>query len=185
MILIQFTILVLLLLMIFWLVCMIFAQIFGAPTVYSSQKAIIDTLKLADLKKDELLIDLGCGNARTLIIAARKFGARGIGVDRSPYCFLRSKLNVFLSGQSKNIDIVFGDFKKIEKDVAKADVVYLYLLNSVNYKIEDWLFKKISNKTRVVSLAFTFNHRAPKKSIYTKTLSKKTSASLYLKNYNK
>ena len=178
---IQFTILVLLLLMMFWLICMIFAQIFGAPTVYSSQKAIIDTLKLADLKKDELLIDLGCGNARVLILAAKKFGVNGVGIDRSPYCFLRSKLNVFLSGQNKKIRIVFGDFKKIEKDVARADVVYLYLLNSVNHKIENWLFKKTKDKVRIVSLAFSFNKHLPKKSIFTKTLGRKTPASLYVK----
>ena len=81
----ELLILILLLIVIFWLICLIFAQIFGAPTVYSSKKAVIDTLKLADLKKDELLIDLGCGNARVLILAAKEFGARGIGVDRSPY----------------------------------------------------------------------------------------------------
>ncbi len=177
----ELLILILLLIVIFWLICLIFAQIFGAPTVYSSKKAVIDTLKLADLKKDELLIDLGCGNARVLILAAKEFGARGIGVDRSPYCFLKSKLNVLLSGQKGKIRIIFGNFEKAENYLPKADAVYLYLLNSANIKIENWLFKNISNKTKIVSLAFTFSKHMPKKSIFTKTLGQKTQASLYIK----
>lgn len=182
MILIQFAIFILALFMVFWLTCLIFAQIFGAPVVYSSQKAIIDTLKLADLKKDDFIIDLGCGNARVLIIAAKKFGANGIGIDRSPYCFLKSRLNVFLSGQSKKIKIIFGPFDKIENYLPKADVVYLYLLNSANKKIEDWLFENISTKAQVISLAFTFQKHLAKRSIFTKTLGHKTEACLYVKN---
>jgi SAM-dependent methyltransferase len=182
MILIDFAILIVALTTIFWMICLIFAQIFGAPTVYSSSKAIIDTLNLADLKKDQLLIDLGCGNARTLIIGAKKFGARGIGVDRSPYCFVKSKLNVFFAGQSRKVKIIYGDFSKVENNLPKADVVYLYLLNSVNGRLENWLFKNISEKTRVVSLAFTFNKHMAKKSIWTKTLRRKTQSGLYMKN---
>jgi len=177
----ELLILIVLLIVIFWLICLIFAQIFGAPTVYSSKKAIIDTLKLAGLKKDELVIDLGCGNARVLILAAKEFGAQGIGIDRSPFCFLRSKLSVFLSGQREKIKIVFGDFEKVESHLSKADVIYLYLLNSANRKIENWLFKNISSKTRIVSLAFTFSKHSPKKSIFTKTLGRKTQTSLYIK----
>ncbi|MCL5411013.1 MAG: hypothetical protein M1324_04160 [Patescibacteria group bacterium] len=179
---IEIAILIVILIEIFWLVCLIFAQLFGAPTVYSSKKAVIDTLKLAGLEKDELLIDLGCGNARVLIIAAKEFGVRGIGVDRSPYCFLKSKLSVLLSGQKDKIRIIFGNFEKAESYLPKADAVYLYLLNSANIKIENWLFKNISNKTKIVSLAFTFSKHIPKKSIFTKTLGRKTQASLYLKN---
>lgn len=170
---------IILLFLIFWLLCMIFAQIFGAPTVHSSRQAVRDALKLSNLKKDELIIDLGCGSARVLIMAAKEFGARGIGVDRSPYCYLISKLNVFLSGQSKKIKIIYGGFNKAERLLRKADVVYLYLLNSANKKIEKWLFRNISTKTRVVSLAFTFESHTPKKTVETKTLYRKTMARVY------
>jgi len=180
MIFIDIAIIIVLLFVIFWLICLIFAQLFGAPTVHSSRQAVIDALKLSNLKRDELLIDLGCGSARVLIMAAKEFGAKGIGVDRSPYCYLISKFNVFFSGQSKKIKIIYGSFNDIEDYLRKADVVYLYLLNSVNKKIEKWLFESISGKTRVVSLAFTFEKHAPSKIISTKTLCRKTSAYLYV-----
>ena len=166
---------------IFWLLSLIFAQAFGAPTVYSSKKAVFDALKLSNIKKGEVIIDLGCGDARTLILAAREFGAKGIGVDRSPFCSLKSKLNVLLSRQRKNIHIYFGDFSKIENFLPEADVVFLYLLNSANQKIENWLFDKISKKTRVVSLAFQFKNHFPKKSEKTVTLGRITPIYLYKK----
>lgn len=168
-----------LLIEIFWLLCLTFSQIFGAPTVYSSKKAIFDALKLSDLKKGETIIDLGCGNARSLIIAAQEFGAKGIGFEYSLFYYLIARWRVYLSGNNKNIKIFFGNFKKAEKYLENADVVYLYLLNSVLKKIEIWLFKSVGKKTKIVSLAFYFPNHKPKKVIDTKTLGQKTKIRLY------
>lgn len=152
---------------------------FGAPTVHSSKQAIIDTLKLSNLKEGELIVDLGCGSAKVLIIAAKEFGARGIGIDRSPYCYLLSKINVFLTRQSKKIQIIYGNFNNSNDYLKKADVIYVYLLETVNKKIESWLFKNISPKARVVSLSFTFSKHEPKKTVQTRTLWRATKARLY------
>jgi SAM-dependent methyltransferase len=181
MILFYIAILIFMLGMILWLTCLIFAQAFGAPTVYSSRKAVEDALKLAEIRKGDLILDLGCGDARTLITAANKFGAKGIGVDRSPFCYLKSMINVHLSGQKNNVKIYFGDFSKIESFLPKADVVFLYLLNSTNQKIESWIFDKISEKTKVISLAFQFKNHFPKKSEKTVTLGHITPIYLYEK----
>lgn len=172
-------ILIVLLINAFWLLCLIVAQIAGSPTVYSNKKAIVDCLKLAGLKKGETVVDLGCGNARSLIIAANQFGAKGVGVERSPFCVIHSRLAVWLSGNSKNIKILSGDFKKAEKYLADADVVYLYLLNTTLRKLETWYFKSIGDKTRTVSLAFSFGKHEPKKIIDTYTLGHDTKARLY------
>lgn len=164
---------------VFWMGSMLYASVFHVPTVYSSDQAITDALKLAGLKEGELVIDLGCGNAKSLIIAAKAFKAKGLGVENSLYCVIRSRLNIWLSGEKENVRIVFGDFKKVESDLAQADVVYLYLLNTVLAKIEPWYFKSIGRKTRTVTLGFWFASHKPLKTITTKNLGKNSDIRLY------
>jgi SAM-dependent methyltransferase len=178
---VQIIILVILLIVAFWQASLIFAQVLGAPSVYANEKAMLDSFELADLKKDQLVVDLGCGNGKSLILAAKKFGTRGIGVERSPYCYLLAKSKVYFSGQSNQINIVYGDFQKVEKDLKKADLVYVYLLNSVLSKIEKWLFQNISEKTKVVSLAFVFPNKKEIKKYETKNLGRQTFVRLYIK----
>lgn len=175
---IQLFILIILLVVIFWQSCLIYAQVLGAPTVYANKRAILDACKMANLKKGQTIIDLGCGDGRSLILAAREFGAMGIGIERSPYCYLKSRLNVFLSGQ-KNIKILFGDIQKFDDEVKKSDVVYVYLLNSVLSKIETWLFSSINTSAKVVSLAFEFPNHRPKEMADTKNLGRIAKLRLY------
>jgi SAM-dependent methyltransferase len=167
--------------LLFWQGSLLFVAIFGTPTVYAFDQAMVDAFKLAKLEKGELVVDLGCGNAKSLIIAAKKFGAKGVGVEISPYCYLKSKWNVFVSGESKNVKIIFGDFKKAEKYLDKADVVYLYLLNKVLKVIEPWFFDHIDKDARVVSLSFTFDQKQPVQTCKTVNLGKDTKISLYKK----
>ena len=173
-------IIVLLLIVAFWQACLIYAQAVGAPTVYANKGAVVEACKLTGLRKGQTLIDLGCGDGRSLIIASKMFGAKGVGIERSPYCYLKSKLNVYLSGQ-RNIKILYGDIQKYGEEVKKADVVYIYLLNSVLTKIEDWLFAKVGPTTKIVSLAFSFPNHKPKRVIKVKNLGRMTNLSLYLK----
>lgn len=163
----------------FWQASLLFSSIVGAPTVYSNDSAMIDAFELAALKKGETLLDLGCGNARSLIIAAKKYGARGIGVEISPYCYLKSRFNVLRAGQNKNIHIYLGNLTKSRDLIKKADVIYLYLLNSVLAKIEDEIFDNIKPGCRVVALAFQFPNRKPQKSVSTINLGRKTKIYLY------
>lgn len=163
----------------FWQLNLLYVAILGTPIVYASDLAIVDAFKLAKLKKADLVVDLGCGNGKSLIIAAKKFGAKGVGVDLSLYCYLKARLNVAIAGQSRNIKIVWGDFKKAEPYLKKADVVYIYLLNSVLKKIEPWFFKSISKNTKVVSLSFVFPNHTPIKITKTLNLNRKTSVRLY------
>ncbi len=179
MIFIEIIFLLLVLLILFWQGSLLYVAVFSAPTVYANEKAIIDAYKLANLRKGELVVDLGCGNARSLIIAAKKFEARGVGVELSPYCYLKSKINVFLAGESKNVKIIFGDFKATEKYLKNADVVYLYLLNSVLAKIEPWFFATIKSSSRTVVLSFEFKKHKEVKSVSTKNLGRKTKIRLY------
>mgnify|MGYP001571053056 FL=1 len=181
MILINILIILVLAGVLFWEASLLFASVLGAPTVYADDGAVADAFELAGLKQGELVIDLGCGNAKALIMAARRFGARGIGVERSPYAYLLSKLNVRRAHQTKKIKIYFGDFKKVQSELNKADVVYVYLLNQVLVSIEAWLFEAVGAKTRIVSLAFEFKYHQSKKSKGTMSLGRQTMVRLYSK----
>ncbi|MEK7202073.1 MAG: hypothetical protein AAB669_00865 [Patescibacteria group bacterium] len=177
-----FTLLVLLILtvfVLFWQGSLLIATIAGSPIVYASPKAIRDCWKLAGLLPGQTVFDLGCGNARSLILASAEFGAKGVGVDRSYYGYWRAKINVWLVGRSKNIKIVRGDFSQVERQLATADVVYLYLLNETLAQIESWLFQHIGEKTVVVSLAFSFPNHQPTKTSETTNLGRKTTIRLY------
>jgi len=175
-----YLILLFLIWIIFWQGSLLFALLIGAPIVYSSPRAIRDSLELAKLKKGETILDLGCGSGRTLIIAAREFGAQGIGIDRSLFCVFKARLNVYLAGQSKNIKIYRKSFTNAKHEIKQADVIYLYLLNSTLKQIEDWFFSVVGEKTRVISLAFEFVTHKPLTEVKTVALGKVTKARLYI-----
>jgi len=163
----------------FWQGSLLIATIVGSPIVYASPKAICDCWKLAGVRPGQTVIDLGCGNARALIIAANEFGTKGVGIDRSYYSCWRSKINVWLARKSNNIKIVRGDFRAVESQLARADVVYLYLLNETLAQIEAWLFQHIGPQTIVISLAFSFPNHQPIKTAETQNLGQKTKIRLY------
>ncbi len=167
--------------LIFWQGCLLLAIVLHAPTVYTNQKAVDDALSLAQLKAGEIVIDLGCGNANTLILAAKKFGAKGIGVEISPYCYLASNLNILRAKEQKNVRVFLGDFKKVEKQLRQADVVYLYLLDTGLKKIEKWFFDLLKPGARVVSMSFKFAINQPVKIIQTENLGRVTKIRLYIK----
>lgn len=172
--------LIFLLAILFWQASLLFATIFGAPTVYANSKAIIDAYNLAELKGGETVLDLGCGNARSLIIAAKKFGAKGIGVEISPYCYLKSKWNVFWAGEKNNINIYYSDLRRSRELIKKADVIYLYLINSVLKNIENDIFSTINKRAKIVVLSFEFPNVKASKIVSTKNLGKDTTLRLYL-----
>ena len=149
------------LILLFWQASLIVSIIAGVPTVHSKNDVIIKAYELAKLEKSQMVVDLGCGNARSLIIAAKKFKAKGIGVEISPFYYLLSKINVWFSGESTNIKIIFGRFEKAERYLKSADVVYLYLFDKVTDKIDRWLFDSIGEKTKVVSFGFKFTKHKP------------------------
>jgi SAM-dependent methyltransferase len=184
MVIILFIILAILVYVIFWQLSLIYSMILGAPTVYADTSAIIDCYKLAKLKKAELVVDLGCGDGKSLLIACKEFGAKGVGAEKSPYAYLLARIRrlIYLLAESNGCAVVFGDFRKTEKDLKNADLVYLYLFEDVLEKIESWLFNTIPKDCRVVSLAFPFKKHRPIKTSMTNNLGIKTTIYLYSKN---
>jgi ribosomal protein L11 methylase PrmA len=109
-------------------------------------------LQMARVGKNDLLYDLGCGDGRLVVTAARKYGARGIGIDLDPQRIKEAKANARKAGVSDKTEFTVGDL--FATDLSEATVVTLYLLNSVNRKLRPQLWKQLKPGTRVVSHAF-------------------------------
>ncbi len=149
------------LILVFWQASHLISAIYGAPVIYSGDKTVKKTFELAQLKPGQTMIDLGCGNAKSLIYAAREFKARGIGIEISPFYYLLAKINVFLSGESKNIRIIFGDSRNRAAEIQKADLVYIYSISGTIEKIEPWLFETVNLGTKIISVGFAFKKHRP------------------------
>ncbi len=108
-------------------------------------------LLLARLRQGELLYDLGAGDGRILIEGAREFGARCVGVEIDPERIVRLKER--LAATKVEAKIIEGDLMQV--DLSDADVVAIYLSDSVNAKLAPKLSRELKPGARVVSLDYT------------------------------
>lgn len=128
--------------------------------VPTPQKVVDKMLELAEVKKDDLIYDLGCGDGRIVVTAAKKFGCKAVGYDISPKRVKESLENV----KKNNV----GNLVRIERqdiftlDLSKANVVTLYLLPSLNVKLIPQL-EKLKPGTRIVSHDFDMEGVKPDK----------------------
>lgn len=106
-------------------------------------------LKLADLKAGELLYDLGSGDGRILIIAAKDFGARAIGIELNESLVKRTIDRIRELNLEDRIKVIHGDFMNV--DISDANVVTLYLTERGNEIVKPKLEKELKPGTRVVS----------------------------------
>lgn len=176
----EFFTIIFLLVLIFWLASHLYSTIFYVPYVNASNQAIRDALKLGELEKDQLFLDLGSGRGDALIIASKAFSAKAIGYEISPLPYLLSKIRVFLSGD-RSIDILRKDFRQAKSEIKNADLIYLYLFNKVLAKNEKYLFNNLKTGGKIVTLAFEFPNQKPIKVKITKNLGIETKIYLYQK----
>ena len=87
-------------------------------------------LKLANVTKDDVVYDLGCGDGRIVIAAARQFGARGVGIDIDPVRVKEAKAAAAAAGVADKVTIVEGDIFDPAIKISDATVVTLYLLQA-------------------------------------------------------
>jgi SAM-dependent methyltransferase len=147
--------LVLLVVAIIVLLSMAWTQLRGAPWLPTPLGKVKKMLTLAELQPGEFLYDLGCGDGRILVMAARRFDARAVGIELDPLRYLWCQVLVSVLGLRKRVRIVFGDF--FAQDLSAADVVTCYLLQSTNDRLEEKLQRELKQGARVVSHAFTFS----------------------------
>jgi uncharacterized protein (TIGR03000 family) len=136
------------------------------PYVPTPQEVVDEMLKLAEVGKGDVVYDLGCGDGRIVVTAAKKFGARGVGVDLNPVRVKESLENVKKNKVEKLVEIKQGD--ALKTDVSPATVVTLYLLPSVNEKLRPILQKNLKPGSRVVSHDFDIADWKPLKTVEVK-----------------
>ena len=109
-------------------------------------------LRLAEVKSEETVYDLGCGDARILVMAAQKFGARGVGVELDAEVFALALQNVRRNRLEERITLVRGNM--FEADLRDADVVALYLLPQALAHLRPVLERQLRPGARVVTHDF-------------------------------
>lgn len=126
----------------------------GGPWIPSSRTMVKNMLDLAEIQPDELVYDLGCGDGRIIISAARHYGARAVGIELDPLRWLWCRIRVRALGLQDRIEVKRGDLFRL--DLTEADVVVCYLLPEATQKLQDKLLRELKPGTRVVSNTFIF-----------------------------
>ena len=127
-----------------------FAQDYGdTPYVQTPQNVVDTMLKLAKVGANDYVIDLGSGDGRLVITAAKKYGARGFGVDLDQRLIKLSNANAKKAGVSDRA--VFYERDLYDTDISRATVVTLYLLPEVNLMVRPKLLATLRPGTRIVS----------------------------------
>jgi ubiquinone/menaquinone biosynthesis C-methylase UbiE len=109
-------------------------------------------LKLADVKPSDIVYDLGCGDGRIVIAAAKEYGAHGVGIDINPERIAEAKENAKKAGVANLVRFEENDLFQV--DIHEASVVTLFPLSSVNLKLRPKLLKDLKPRTRIVSNTF-------------------------------
>ena len=129
--------------------------------VPTPQEVVDEMLKLAKVTKDDVVYDLGCGDGRVVVTAAKTYGARGVGIDIDPQRIAEARENVKKAGVEDRVKIIEGDL--FQTDLSPASVVTLYLLPSLNLKLKPKLMSELKPGTRIVSHAFDMGDWKPEK----------------------
>ena len=122
---------------------------------------VVQMLKLAETTSKDVVYDLGCGDGRFVVTAARQFGARGVGIDIDPERIKEARELSKRTGADDKVSFIEGDL--FETDISEATVVTLYLLTRLNLKLRPKLMKELRPGTRIVSHAFDMGDWTPEK----------------------
>ena len=123
-------------------------------------QAVVDAmLELAEVKSTDIVYDLGSGDGRIVITAAKKYGVRGVGIELDPSLVKKSIDNAAAAGVSSRVRFVNQDL--FTADISEATVVTLYLLQSINERLRPKLVRELKPGTRIVSHVFNMGPEWP------------------------
>jgi SAM-dependent methyltransferase len=152
---------------------LVFTAVSLAVTVYPQQKVpdvhydatpqstVEAMLKLAEVTRDDIVYDLGCGDGRFVITAAEEFGARGVGIDIDPARIKESWENAEKRGVGNRVRFIGGDL--FEADIGEGSVVTLYLLQRLNLELRPKLLDELKPGSRILSYIFDMEDWEPDK----------------------
>ena len=116
------------------------------------QYVVEEMLEIAKVTKDDTVYDLGCGDGRFVITAAKKYGARGVGIDIDPERVQESHEKAIEAGVTDRVRFIEDDL--FTTHISEATVIALYLLPELNLKLRPKLFRELKPGSRIVSYAF-------------------------------
>jgi cyclopropane fatty-acyl-phospholipid synthase-like methyltransferase len=129
----------------------------------ATEPDVVNTmLDLARLTPSDVLYDLGCGDGRIVITAAKR-GAHAVGIDIDPERIAEANANANAAGVSDRVQFLQEDL--FSADISRATVVAVYLLPSLNLKLRPKLFKELRPGTRIVSHSFDMGDWKPEQSL--------------------
>jgi SAM-dependent methyltransferase len=150
--------------------CLAAALVYGqakrqpdVPYVPTSEPAVEGMLRLANVQKNDIVYDLGCGDGRLVIAAAKIYGAHAVGIDINPERIKEAKENARKAGVENLVQ--FREEDLFTADIHDASVVTLFLLTSVNLQLRPKLLKDLKPGSRVVSNTFEMGDWKPDKEI--------------------
>lgn len=123
-----------------------------APWWRISNAKAREILKIAKVTKDDIIYELGSGEGRVLILAAKEFGARGVGIEIDPLRFIISKILVRLNDVSKKVKIKRKNF--FNEDLSNATVIFVYLVPKALERLRPKLLKELKRGTRLISYRY-------------------------------
>jgi SAM-dependent methyltransferase len=134
------------------------------PYVLTSPVLVGHMLRIARVRAGDVVYDLGCGDGRIVIEAARRFGTRGVGIDINPQAIAVARQNAVAAGVDRIVTFTEGDL--FDADIAEATVVMLYLFAEMNLRLKPKLFRELPDGARVVSHDFDFGKGWPPDDMY-------------------
>jgi SAM-dependent methyltransferase len=129
------------------------------PYVPTPEEVVVEMLKMAGVTQNDIVYDLGCGDGRIVITAAKLFGARGVGVDNDPNLIRQSNENARKAGVTDRVKFIEQDL--FETDIREATVVALYLLPELNLQLRPKLFRDLKPGSRIVTHEFDMGDWKP------------------------
>ena len=135
------------------------AKQLDVPYVPTPPDVVERMLVMGRVNRNDVLYDLGCGDGRIVIAAAKTYGARGVGIDIDPERIDDARANAKKAGVDDRVQFRVGDLFK--SDFAEATVVTLYLLPQINQRLRPQLWRQLKVGTRVVSHEFDMGDAWP------------------------
>ncbi len=137
----------------------IWPSVIGAPWVPVSKSTARKMLELAQVTHEDTLLDMGSGDGRIIIMAAKEFGATALGIEADPLRVLWSRSVIRLRRLKDNVSVIWGNF--FAQTLPDVTVVTVYQGQAINKRLKKKLSSDLKRGTRVVSYSFPFDGWTP------------------------
>jgi SAM-dependent methyltransferase len=138
-------------LLVLYLLWVIIPGLSGLPWIPTRPLRIRRALELAHITPGEIVYDLGSGDGRVLILAAREFGAQAIGIEISPIHCIVARVKAIFGGLKNKVTIRWASFYKV--DFSDADVIFIYMTSREAARLRPYLERQLRSGTRIISIS--------------------------------